>query len=120
MEINRTTHQSVALIACLSVSGLVLAAETLSLDEAKVAAAAKFDKLNKDGDSTLDADEARTLLGDKAFKAADTDDDGSLDKQEFLALAEKLFQRADVDRDGRVDTNELNGPNGKRLKRLLR
>lgn len=120
MEFSNTLRQTLVLVVALGAGSLAMAQDTLSLDEVKAAAAAKFDKLNTKGAATLDPDAVKGLLGDKAFKAADTDDDGSLDKKEFLALAEKLFRRADVDRDGSVDTRELNGPNGKMLKRLIR
>lgn len=120
MALRKTRLLSSGLLTLSVLGGVAAAQDTLSLDEVKTAAAAKFDKLNKDADTTLDAGEARDVLGDKAFKTADADQDGSLDKHEFLALAEKLFRRADVDRDGSVDTKELNGPNGRMLKRLIR
>jgi Ca2+-binding EF-hand superfamily protein len=120
MTSGKSLVEVAVLLSAFGLSGIAFAQDTLSPDEVKTAAAAKFDKLDKNGDAHLDADEARELLGDKAFKLADSDDDGSIDKKEFLALAEKLFKRADVDRDGSVDTKELNGPNGKMLKRLLR
>jgi len=93
--------------------------KTLSLDEVKTAAAAHFDRLNKDGDSTLEANEVKRVLGPKAFQAADTDHDGTLSKTEYLALVEKLFKRADTDHDGKLTAAELQSKNGQALKRLI-
>jgi Ca2+-binding EF-hand superfamily protein len=93
--------------------------KALSLDEVKAAAAAHFDKLNKDGDSTLEANEVKGVLGPKAFAAADTDHDGTLSKSEYLALVEKLFNAADTDHDGKLTAVELRSRTGQSLKRLI-
>jgi hypothetical protein len=92
---------------------------TLSLDEVKAAASAHFDKLNKDGDSTLETKEVQGVIGPKAFKAADVDHDGSLSKDEYLALVKKLFEKADADHDGTLNSAELHSKRGKALKRLI-
>ena len=92
---------------------------TLDLAEVKAAAAAHFDKLNKDGDSTLEANEVKGVVGEKAFKAADPDNDGSLSKDEYLALVEKLFKKADPDNDGTLDASELKSKSGIALRRLI-
>jgi uncharacterized membrane protein YkoI len=121
MKINKTLCL-IASLGALTVGAVAGAqgTDTLSLDDVKTAASAKFDKLNKDSDSTLDANEVKGLIGEKSFKLADPDNDGTLDKNEYLALVEKLFKRADVDHDGTVDATELKGPNGRMLKRLVR
>jgi hypothetical protein len=93
--------------------------QTLSLDEVKAAAAAHFDKLNKDGDTTLEANEVKGVLGAAAFKAADLDHDGSLSKDEYLALVEKLFKRADTNHDGTLNAAELHSKTGRALRRLI-
>jgi len=93
--------------------------QSLSLDEVKAAASAHFDKLNKDGDSTLETKEVQGVIGPKAFKAADTDHDGSLSKDEYLALVQKLFQKADADHDGTLTSTELQSRSGRALKRLI-
>lgn len=93
--------------------------KTLSVAEVKAAAAAHFDKLNKDSDTTLEANEVKHVLGRKAFKEADTDNDGTLSKDEYLALVEKLFKRADVDHDGTLNAAELRSKSGQELKRLI-
>jgi Ca2+-binding EF-hand superfamily protein len=92
---------------------------TLSLEEVKAAASAHFDTLNKDGDSTLETKEVQGVIGAKAFKAADTDHDGSLSKDEYLALVEKLFQKTDTDHDGTLTSAELHSKSGRALKRLI-
>jgi len=93
--------------------------KTLDLDEVKAAAAAHFDKLNKDSDNTLEAHELKGVIGPKAFKAADTDHDGTISKDEYLALVEKLFKRADADHDGKLSAAELKSSSGRALKRLI-
>jgi Ca2+-binding EF-hand superfamily protein len=93
--------------------------KTLSLDEVKTAASAHFDRLNKDGDSTLEAKEVKGVLGPTAFKAADTDHDGTLSKPEYLALVEQLFNKADTNHDGTLTAAELRTKTGHALKRLI-
>jgi Ca2+-binding EF-hand superfamily protein len=85
----------------------------------KSAASAHFDKLDKDKDGTLDANEVKSVIGAKAFKAADPDNDGTLSKEEYLALVEKLFTKTDVDKDGTLDAKELKSEAGHRLRRLI-
>src|SRR5262245_53627424 len=53
------------------------------------------------------------------FAAADPDNDGTLDKNEFLALVEKRFKAADPDNEGTVDAKELKSAAGRSLTRLL-
>jgi Ca2+-binding EF-hand superfamily protein len=93
--------------------------KSLDLNEVKAAASAHFDRLNKDGDSTLEVSEVKGVLGPKAFKAADTDHDGTLSKDEYLALVEKLFKEADADHDGTLNAAELQSRAGKALVRLI-
>lgn len=85
----------------------------------KTAASAKFDKMNKDADGTLDAKEVKGIIGAKTFKAADPDNDGTLTKDEYLALVEKLFNKADVDHDGTLSVQELKSKSAHTLKRLI-
>jgi Ca2+-binding EF-hand superfamily protein len=59
------------------------------------------------------------MLGEKAFKAADPDNDGSLSKDEYLALVEKLFKKADPDNDGTLDATELKSKSGTALRKLI-
>jgi Ca2+-binding EF-hand superfamily protein len=93
--------------------------KTLSLEEVRTAAGAHFDRLNKDGDSTLEANEVKGVLGPAAFKAADTDHDGTLSKPEYLALVEKLFNKADTNHDGTLTAAELRTKTGHALRRLI-
>jgi EF hand len=95
--------------------------KTLDLDEVKAAATAHFDKLDKasDSDSTLDPNEVKGVIRPKAFKAADSDHDGTLDKTEYLALVAKRFDKVDTDHDGTIDAKELATPSGKSLRRLI-
>jgi hypothetical protein len=93
--------------------------KTLDIAEVKAAAAAHFDKLDRDGDQTLESNEVKKILGPKAFKAADTDHDGTLSKDEYLALVEKLFHEADTDHDGTLTAEELKSKSGRALQRLI-
>jgi Ca2+-binding EF-hand superfamily protein len=92
---------------------------TVSLDEAKGAAAAKFDALDIDKDGKLDAVELTGIVGRGGLAKADPDKDGALDKAEYLALAEKLFIGADHDKSGALDAKELSSPKGRALVALL-
>jgi EF hand len=49
-----------------------------------------------------------------------TPNDGTLDKNEFLALVEKRFKAADPDNDGTIDAKELKSAAGRSLVRLLK
>jgi Ca2+-binding EF-hand superfamily protein len=93
--------------------------QTLTLAEVKTAASARFDKLDKDADGTLDSKEVTNLIGPKTFKAADPDNDGTLSKDEYLALVETLFKKADIDHDGTLSVTELKSDAAKTLRRLI-
>jgi hypothetical protein len=54
------------------------------------------------------------------LKAADSDNDGTLDKNEYLALVEQRFKAADPDEDGKLDAKEQKTPAGKSLLHLLK
>jgi Ca2+-binding EF-hand superfamily protein len=41
------------------------------------------------------------------FSAMDTDNDGTVSKQEFTAYMEAQFDKADTDHDGTLDRNEV-------------
>jgi len=93
---------------------------TVDLAEAKAAASALFDKLDKDHDSTLDTKELRGRMSAAGVAAADTDNDKTLSKDEYLAAVEKAFHRANPDNDGTIDPKELKTPAGQALLRLLK
>src|SRR5262245_60432624 len=80
---------------------------TVDLQEAKKAASAIFDRLDRDHDGTLDLRELRGRLTARELKAADPDNDRTLTKDEYLAVVEKRFRAADPDRDGTLDSKEL-------------
>ena len=93
---------------------------TVSLDEAKKAAEAMFDKLDRDHDGTLTRRELRGRLSAKEFAAADTDKDGTLSKDEYLSIVEKRLKAADTDNDGTLTRRELRSKAGRQLLLLLR
>ena len=93
---------------------------TVDLAEAKKAASALFDKLDKDKDGTLDKRELRGRLSAKELAAADPDKDGTLTKDEYLAVVEQRFKAADPDNDGTLDAKELKSRAGRALVRLLK
>jgi Ca2+-binding EF-hand superfamily protein len=78
-----------------------------------------FDKLDKDGDATLDRKETGARIGGKEFKQADPDNDGTLTKDEYLGLVEKLFEAADADKDGTLTAKDLKSKAGRALLRLI-
>ena len=95
---------------------------SMTLDEAKKAAGAVFDRLNKDSakDSTLDARELRGRLSEKEITAADPDKDKTIDKAEYLAIVEARFKAANRDADNSIECKELNSKAGHALLRLLK
>ena len=92
---------------------------TVDLAEAKKAASALFDRLERDHDGTLDSRELARRLSPKELAAADPDHDGTLTKDEYLAVVEQRFSAADPDHDGTLDAKELNTKAGRALLRLL-
>jgi Ca2+-binding EF-hand superfamily protein len=93
---------------------------TVDLDEAKRAASAVFDRLEKDKDGTLDAKELRGRLTAKELAAADPDNDGTLTKDEYLKVVEQRFKAANPDADGTIDAKEFKTKAGQALLRLLK
>ena len=92
---------------------------TVDLDEAKKAASALFDKLERDHDGILDKRELKGRLSAAEFAAADPDDDGTLSKDEYLKVVEQRFKAANPDNDGTLDEKELSSRAGRALLRLL-
>jgi hypothetical protein len=93
---------------------------TVDLQEAKKAASAVFDRLDRDHDGSLDLRELGGRLTAKELNAADPDHDKTLTKDEYLAVVEKRFNAADPDRDGTLDSKELRTKAGRALLRLLK
>src|SRR5260370_35563249 len=73
---------------------------TGDLAEAKKAASALFDKLDRDHDGTLDKRELAGRLTPKEFAAADRDHEGTFTNDEDLAVVEQRFTAADPDHNG--------------------
>jgi hypothetical protein len=127
----RTIALSIAL--CLSLAAMLPASAagflakldpdkdgTVDMAEAKVAAGQLFDRLDRDKDGTLDARELRGRMSKSEFAAANADNDGTLDKAEYLAVVEARFRAANPDNDGTIDAREFATPAGKKLLRLLK
>jgi EF hand len=85
---------------------------TVDLAEAKKAASALFDRLERDKDGTLDKHELAGRLSAKELAVADPDHDGTLSKDEYLAIVEQRFNAADSDNDGTLDAKELHSSAG--------
>jgi hypothetical protein len=85
----------------------------VDLAEARKAASAVFDKLERDNDHTLDKHELSRRLSAEELAAADPDHDGTLTKDEYLAVVERRFIAADLDHDGTLDARELNSGAGR-------
>jgi len=93
---------------------------TLDIAEVKKAASDKFDALDTDHDSTLDAKELAHRVSKVHLAASDPDKDGTLSKDEYMVLVEKRFKAADPDGDGTLSAEELKSPAGKSLLLLLK
>jgi Ca2+-binding EF-hand superfamily protein len=91
---------------------------TVTLDEVKTYAAARFKALETDKDGTLDAKELKGRLSATGFKKANADADKTIDENEFVAYVEKLFKEAN-DGDDTLDAKELRSPAGRKLVKLL-
>ncbi len=92
---------------------------TISMDEAKAAASAKFDTLDTDHEATLDKSELTGIVAAKSFTQADKDRDGTLDKAEYVALVIQTFKQADADHDGTLEPKELDTATGRALVAML-
>lgn len=92
---------------------------TLTLDEVKKAADARFDTLDQDHEGTLDRKELRGLVSATEFTKANADKDATLDKAEYEALVTQRFQAADSDHDGTLDEKEFGSRLGQALLQLL-
>ena len=93
---------------------------TIDLDEAKRAAELLFQHLDRHRTGKLNrAQLGRRRLTVAEFSSADSDHDGTLDKDEYLALVERQFKAADVDHDGTVSRAEFESRSGLPLRRLL-
>jgi hypothetical protein len=63
--------------------------------------------------------ELKGILSEADIKAADPDNDGTLDQKEYLAVVNARFKAADPDNDGTVDLKELDSPAGQALLKLI-
>ena len=93
---------------------------TVALAEAKKAASALFDRLERDKDGTLDKHELSGRLSAKELAVADPDHDSTLTKDEYLAVVEQRFNAADLDHDGTLDAKELRLAPGSRSFGLMK
>src|ERR1700693_101192 len=92
---------------------------TLSVDEVKKAALARFEELDRNHKGRLSRNQLAGVLTFQQFRKADKDKDGTLDQDEFLSVIEELFQAADKDHDGTLDKKELGNPTGRTLLKLF-
>ena len=92
---------------------------TLSVEEIKKAADARFEALDRKHEGYLTRSQLAGMVSFQQFRKADSNHGGKLDKAEFLSLVEKLFLETDRDRDGTLDRKELGSSAGKALLRLL-
>jgi len=92
---------------------------TVDLAEAKKAASALFDRLDRNHTGTLDKRELGGRVTNQEFAVADPDKDGTLTKNEYLTVVERRFKAADPDNDGTLDERELRSRLGRALLRLV-
>ena len=93
---------------------------SLGLAEAKSAAAYEFNKLDADHDGTLTRQELGNRVSNDEFKGANPDNDGTLDKAEYLKVVEQRFDKAAGGPDKTIKTADLSSSAaGKRLLQLM-
>ena len=92
---------------------------TLSVDEIKKAAIARFEELDRKHKGRLSRNKLAGVLTFQQFRQADKDKDGPLDKNEFLSVVDKLLQAVDKDHDGTLDKTELGSSTGRTLLKLF-
>lgn len=96
---------AITLLALALSSPIVLAADASLLTDAIVDPA--FAQADKNKNGTLSPAEARKFgITSKAFRAANPDRDGTLDKAEFVAAIIAQFEAANPDKDGTLDWRE--------------
>ena len=92
---------------------------TVSLDEAKNAGSALYDRLDRSRKGVLNRRELGGRVTNAEFTAADPDKDGTLTKAEYLTIVEKRFKAANPDNDGTLDDKELRTRAGRAFLRLV-
>jgi hypothetical protein len=92
---------------------------TVSLEEAKQAASALFDRIDRNRNGVLNKRELGGRVTPQEFAVVDRNKDGMLNKNEYLSVVEKRFKAADPDNDGTLDEKELTSRAGRALLRLL-
>ena len=97
---------------------------SIDLKEAKAAAAAEFDKMDKDHEGTVDNEElgGRVTLLDQQLQEGRFrfwKIKGTLTKDQYLELVETQFKTADPNNDGTLDAKELESKAGQDLLKLL-
>jgi Ca2+-binding EF-hand superfamily protein len=92
---------------------------TLSVDEIKKAAIARFEELDRNHKGRLSRSQLAGVLTLQQFRKADKNKDGTLDQDEFWSVFEELFQAADKDHDGTLEKTELGSSPGRALLRLF-
>jgi len=92
---------------------------TLSVEEIKKAADARFEALDRKHEGYLTRSQLAGMVSFQQFRKADSNHGGKLDKAEFLSLVEKLFLEAARDRDGTLERKELGSSAGKALLRMM-
>ncbi len=92
---------------------------TLSVDEIKKAAIARFEELDRNHKGRLSRSQLAGSLSFQQFRKADKNRDGTLDQDEFSSVFEKLFQAADKDHDGTLDKKELGSSAGRTFLKLF-
>jgi EF hand len=92
---------------------------TIDLEEARKAASALFDRLDRNRNGVLNKRELGGRVTPQEFAAADPDKSGTLSKAEYLTIVEKRFKAANPDNDGTIDEKELSSRTGRALLRLL-
>ncbi len=92
---------------------------TVDLAEALAAGAKLYAAINTDGDETLEPDETTGRVEGDDWTAANPDGDETLEMDEWNAVIEARLKAADPDNDGSVDEAEFATPEGQKLLQVI-
>ena len=108
------------LFTAFGLCGALTVSLAMSTSAVDASAASKLKTYDSDKDGTLTIAELQGRLSKTEFAAGDPDHDKTLTKAEFVAIVLAAFKAADTDGDGTLDAKELKSKAGLVVVRLLK